>query len=612
MKYVSILLLLFVSLLPIALGQTVTGAFFPLDKIKPGMIGVGRTTFQGNTLEEFQAEILGVISGVPSPQQSIIIAKLSGGQIGRTRVFAGMSGSPVYIDGRLLGAVALAYPFATDAYAGITPIQYILDVGRRDAERNSSLTRRADETILRQAAEGRPGWSTALFQSTGLNEIRTEDSIPASPRMLLPIAVPLSVSGFPVEALRPIWPELSKIGFLPVAGVSAGAAIAPLARYDDQTFLPGSTITLQLMRGDMSLEAAGTVTYREGTNIYAFGHRLFNLGATEMPISEASVVTVVPNLFNSFKISSTRRPVGTLSQDRNSGIYGRLGVAARMIPVSVDLKNSGAETKSYRFEIVNDPTLTPLLAQIAVLGSLNLGPRSVGDVTLRVAGSISVRGENDVILGDRFSRQGQDAALRASDVVALPVLLLLSSGFPQVEVQGIKLEIESNESRSAGTLDRIWVDRSEAGRGDTLQLQIYAHTSDGRQYLKRLPIEVPRAIPVGPLKILVGDGAALQALDPTANAVAGSLQNLGQLVRTLNRIRRSDHLYVQLLRSSNGAVINNEELPSLPPSVLATMGSSPNAGGYKPVPFVRLKEIEVPPADFLINGQREITVSIVK
>ncbi len=600
--------------------QSASERFFPVDQVRPGLHGVGKTVFEGDQVEEFGVEILGLLPGRPGPKQCVIIARLTGPRIERTRIFAGMSGSPVYIDGRLLGAIAYTFPFATEPIAGITPIGDMMESLQGNAP--SSPSPSSDMARMNAApfenVRDRGLWSRLFRSLSSLEEIpiKPDTRMPASLRpfsgqQLVPIATPLSIAGISSEALERFFPELQNLGFVPVVGISAGAAITPLAPVTAETLTPGKSVSVQLMRGDLSIEAIGTVTLREDKKVYAFGHRLFNLGEVEMPLSEASTLAIVPSVMSSFKLGVTERLVGMLRQDRSAGVLGVLGEPPRMIPLTIQQKKSRGGTHTYRVEMINNNVLTPLLVNLAVFSALTGSERSFGDMTVRVRGAIKVRGHEDVLVDGRFSATNE-APVQAALSVALPVSHLLNSGF-EVMLEGIHLEIETLEQRRVGMLDRVWVNRTEVKRGETIELHIYARAENGREVVERMPIQIPADAPLGKLSIVVGDGNAIQAYDGrSATASLGSVQSLAQLIRALNRLRKSDRLYVKLVRSSPGAIVRNEELPALPPSVLATIGSERTAGGYQSIPYTTLKEMELPPGEFVITGQRQVSITVVR
>ncbi|MCA1629283.1 MAG: hypothetical protein LC774_02740, partial [Acidobacteria bacterium] len=385
------------------------------------------------------------------------------------------------------------------------------------------------------------------------------------------------------------------------------SAITPLGKVTEKTLLPGSSVTVQLVRGDFSLAAAGTVTWRDGDRVYAFGHPFLSLGVADMPMSESSVVTVISNLNNSFKLSTPGQMVGTISQDRSTGIYGQLGRAPKMIPVTVDVQTSRDRSEKYTYEIINDQFLTPLLLNITLYSTLGATERGLGESTISVSGTIDVKGQPSITLERRFS--SNQATAQAAGSVAMPVAALLSSGFDNVEIGGIHIQITSSEERRAGTLERIALDRTEVARGETVEVQAYVRTDSGKQYVQRIPVEIPRDVPLGQLVLFVGDGGALQQASASQGFVP---KDLGQLVIAINKIKKNDRLYVKLFRITPGAVVGTDELPSLPPSVVATLNSERSSGGFTPTALSPLSEKELPAAEFVIEGQQLIGINVVR
>ncbi|HEY5446922.1 MAG TPA: hypothetical protein VIJ87_21155, partial [Pyrinomonadaceae bacterium] len=347
---------------------------FPLEDIRPGMKGTARTVFSGTEAEDFGVEVLGVIPGFPGPRQSAIIARLSGANAERTGVFAGMSGSPVFIDGKLVGAIAFSFPFSKEPIAGITPIKQMIDLFNKGSENENLKPREPRAVSFSQLAstEWKPSLPKPAVSSVSLVSPVAANSplIPLLGQQMTPIATPLVFSGISQDTLAMFTPQLVANGLLPVSGAGGAAAITPLAPSDEKTFPVGSSISVQLVRGDYSLAAAGTVTLRDGDRIYAFGHPFLSLGTSDMPMTECSVVTVIPNVNNSFKLAVPGKMVGSISQDRASGIFGLLKQAPKMIPVKINLHTSRDKTETYSYEIANDSFLTPLLLNITVFNTI--------------------------------------------------------------------------------------------------------------------------------------------------------------------------------------------------------------------------------------------------
>lgn len=584
---------------------------FPLEEIKPGMKGVARTVFKGSEPEEFGVEVLGVLPGFPAPHQSAIIARLTGANAERTGVFGGMSGSPVYIDGRLVGAIAFSFPFSKEPIAGITPIKQMIDIFERGKGSNSGGTSEGRKFSFTELAS--TDWKPNLPKPAVTGVPFVAPVAANSPltsllgQQLQPIATPVVFGGVSQEALALYAPQLQSNGLLPVSGVGGAAAITPLAPVTEKTLAPGTSVSVQLVRGDYSVAASGTVTYRDGNRIYAFGHPFLSLGMSDMPMTEASVVTVVPNTNNSFKLAVPGQMVGSISQDRATGVYGQLGQAPKMIPVKINLHTSRDRTETYSYEIANDTFLTPLLLNLTIFSTITSSERSQGDATITVSGKINVVGQEPVLVDRRFS--AANAPMLAAGAVAVPVNALLTSGFDDVQLGGITLDITSSENKYAASLERIALDRTETGRGDTVEIQAYVRTESGKQFVQRIPVEIPRDVPLGQLLVFVGDGSALQQ---GSAAQAFVPQDLSQLVSTINKVKKSDRLYVKLFRITSGAVIGTSELPNLPPSVVATLNSDRSSGGFTPTVLSPVYERELPPAEFVINGQQMIGIDVIR
>ena len=584
---------------------------FALEDLRPGMKGVAKTVFSGSDTQEFGVEILGVLPGFPGPRQSAIIAKLSGTNVDRTGVFAGMSGSPVYIDGKLVGAIAFSFPFAKEPIAGITPIKQMIDLFNKGSENENQKPKEPRPVSFAQLAsvDWKPNLPKPAVSGAPLLAPVSAGSplLPLLGQQMVPIATPLVFSGISQESLAMFSPQLMASGLLPVSGVGGSAAITPLAEVNTNTFPPGSSISVQLVRGDYSLAATGTVTLRDGDRIYAFGHPFLSLGASDVPMTEASVVTVIPNASNSFKLAVPGKMVGSISQDRASGIFGLLGKSPKMIPVKVNLHTSRDRTETYTYEVANDTFLTPLLLNITVFNTIISSERGLGDSTISVEGEIRVKGQEPVKIDRRFS--AGNAPIMAAGSIAAPVGSLLASGFDNVELDGITLDISSSETKYAGTLERITLDRTEVRRGEKVEVQAYVRTESGKQFVQRIPLQIPEDAALGQLLVFVGDGGALQE---GSAAKAFVPTDLSQLVRAINTVKKSDRLYVKLFRITPGAVIGTSELPNLPPSVVATLNSDRTSGGYTPTVLSPVFEMELPPAEFVISGQQLIAIDVVR
>lgn len=583
-------------------------ALYPLEDLRPGMKGIARSVFAGSEAQEFGVEILGILPGFTGPRQATIIAKLSGANVDKTGVFAGMSGSPVFIGDRLVGAIAYSFPFSKEPICGITPIQQMIEIfeqGNEKPKRNAEA--RATSFTELASAEWKPRLPKPSFTSTSLIAPVTAGS-PLAPLMgqqIQQIATPVVFSGISQESLSLFSAELTRSGLLPVSGVGGSAAITPLEPFDANTLLPGTSVSVQLVRGDYSIAASGTVTYRDGERIYAFGHPFLGLGGSDMPMTESSVVTVIANSYNSFKLAVPGRMVGSISQDRATGVFGELGHAPRMIPVKINLHTSRDRVEQFSYEVVSDEFLTPLLVNITVYNTIATRERSVGESTIAINGSIVVDGQAPIAIQRRFS--SANAAALASGSIATPVQALLGSGFDEVNIKGIVVDIDASEEKRTATLERISLDRTEVGRGEQVEIQAYVRTDSGKQFVERIPVQIPADAPSGQMMIMIGDGATLQEASAARTFVP---RDLGQLVIAINKTKKNDRLYLRLLRPAPGVVIGSSELPNLPPSVVATLNNDRTSGGYTATNLSQVYERELSPAKFVISGQQVISVTV--
>jgi hypothetical protein len=619
-RLVPVLLFAFVILAlaaPIIAQQPTPGTsakdprLFSLEDLRPGMKGIARTVFSGTETQDFGVEILGVMPGFPAPRQSTIIAKLSGSNVEKTSVFAGMSGSPVYIDGRLVGAIAFSFPFSKEPIAGITPIKQMIDIFEKGSINENQKSKEPRPISFAQIAsnEWKPDLPKQVVTATQLIAPVSTGSplISLMGQQMTPIATPLVFSGITQETLSMFAPQLIANGLLPLSAAGGSAPITPLGQATETTLTPGKSLSVQLVRGDYSIAASGTVTFRDGDRIYAFGHPFLSLGAADMPMTETSVVTVVPNVNNSFKLSIPGQMMGAISQDRAAGVFGKLGQAPKMIPVKINLHTSRDRTETYSYEVANDSFLTPLLLNVTVFNTITSSERVLGESTISIKGDIKVKGQESIQLDRRFS--ASNSAMQAAGSVAGPIASLLGSGFDDVQIDGVTLDISSTDNKYTATLERIAVDRNEVRRGEKIEIHAYVRTEAGKQFVQRIPVQIPEDATPGQLLVFVGDGNALQEGSAAKSFVP---QDLGQLVRAINKVKKSDRLYVKLFRITPGAVIGTDELPNLPPSVVATLNSDRTSGGYTPTVLSPVYEMELPPAEFVISGQQLIGVDVVR
>ncbi len=582
-------------------GQTTNGTFrvpiLPLSEIREGMKGVAKTVFRGSEPEEFNVEILGILPGAIGPKQDLIIGKISGSQVEKTAVFAGMSGSPVFIDGKLIGAIAYSFPFSKEPICGITPVEQM--IGMFD-KRSDKLDKQMDRKGL-----GRKSIYLSELSSLKLELPKKEQMANQRLQSFQPIATPLAFGGFNSKTIDLFSSTLSEFGFLPINSIGGSSRDFSLKPYDDRTLQPGASVGMSLIRGDYSITAFGTVTFRDGEQVYAFGHPFLNLGNTNFPMSEAKVVAIVPSIYNSFKLAVSDATVGSMTEDRNTGVLGKLGQNPKMIPVNLILRTSRGKTEKLYFEVVEDELLTPLLLNIAVYNAIISNERSVGAATIDLAANIEVKNNAPIKIVRKFT--GSLAAQLSGAAIAVPTNIILRSGFESAEITRVDVQIGFNDIERSANLEQVVADKTELRKGEYLNLQAYLKTNDDKTIVRNFKVKIPEMITDGSLQILVGDADSIQKILPDTLFTP---ENLGELIDKLNKIRRNDRIYVFVVQQTTGAIIGSKQLPNLPPSVIATLNNSNAVGNFTPITVDIIEQQESDTIDYVVVGQKTLIVQV--
>jgi hypothetical protein len=593
----------------------------PIEEVRAGMVGVGRTVFEGTELREFNAHRLGVLRNVQGPRRDLVLARLEGGPLAQAGVAQGMSGSPVYIDGRLVGAVSYSIgAFSKEPIAGITPIGEMKDA-TQVTRRSGTQQARLELPITR---EGLTAALSAMSARLAPFATRPADvqtiGIPASAGaqigvMLRPIATPLLLAGLEPETVDLVSDAFRGAGFSPVVTgamlVSEAAQIPPVTG----PLREGDAIGIALASGDIDMGATGTVTHIDGDRIYAFGHPLYNLGPAEFPMTRAYVHTILPSLLTSFKISSMGETIGTMQQDRATAIAGTLGKGPTLIPVTVTLQRSPegsasttdtGQKRTFKYSIVNDQVFTPLVAYVAMFNTLMAYERQFGDATFALKSRARIKGHDALAIEDVFT--GSAPALGAATAVAGPVSMLLSNDLESIVLEGLDVTVTTSETPRTVSIERVWLDEVRPRAGRTTPLKILTKSYRGEEKISTIAIDIP-ANASGRLSILVSDGRQLNAMEQREVRRTLEPQSVSQLVRLLNDTRRNNRIYVRLLTGTPGAVVNGEVMAALPPSVLAVLESDRNGGSFTPMRSATIGEWELP-MESAVTGSRLLTLEV--
>jgi hypothetical protein len=585
----------------------------PVDEIRPGMVGVGRTVFQGTELQDFKVHILGVLRNVQGPKRDLILARLEGGPLADTGVAQGMSGSPVYIDGRLIGAVSYSIgAFSKEPIAGITPIAEMKDA--------TAMPRRATPPQARLelpvTGEGLTAALAAVSNRLAPFARRPEDvqviGMPAAAgsqlgAMLRPISTPLLLGGFEPEVADFISGPFRSVGFTPMVAGASDRTAPPIT----EPLKEGDAIGVALVTGDLEMGATGTVTHIDGDRVYAFGHPLYNLGPAAFPLTRAHVYTMLPSLMASFKISSMGETIGTMLQDRATAISGTLGKGPELVPVKVTLQSERGGPGAPRvleYKVVNDQLFTPLLTYVALFNTLSSYERQFGAATVSVKSRAKLKGHGELALEDVFA--GDSPLLGASAAVAGPLAMVLTNDIEPVSLEALDVTITTTESPRTASIERVWLDDIRPRPGRTVSLKVLTRSYRGDEKITTVPIEIP-ANAASELSILVTDGRQLNAIEQRELRRSLQPQSVAQMLRLLNDTRRNNRIYVRLITGTPGAVVNGEAMAALPPSVLAVLESDRNGGSFTPIRSATLGEWQIP-MDSAVTGSRILTVAVEK
>ena len=541
---------------PVIIPDTKKIEFFPLSEVKPGMRGVAYTVFQGTKPEPIEVEVLGILRNMNGPKSDIILVRLHGEKAEYTGVVAGMSGSPFYIDGKLVGALSLRIgQFSKEPIAGITPIAEMLEISELD----KSVPAQSTYTPGGAKAEGSATTTSGGQPDAALN--------PQSyAQYMTPIAAPLVFNGFSEESLKRFAPQFAAAGVLPVMGAGSASDIK-----QPEPMEPGSAVGIVLVRGDMNIAATCTVTYMDAERLLACGHPLLQFGQVDMPMTKSTVLATLASPLNAFKIAMTTETVGSFVQDRHSAVLGHFGAEAHMVPVTLTLKGS-AQPKAFRFEMLNNARLTPLALTVTVYNALQALNEHGEEISYRMTGNIQVKGQSAVHLENMYApNDGMPTALAIALAVGDRFGRIYDNPNQTPDVQGVDLTFDLLQERRAARLESARTDVTEARPGDEIVIEAVLRPYRGERIVKRIPVRVPASAPKGVLRILVSDGDTLDRTRRFSAAAMARKMDLATTIASLNKERTNHRLYVSMMDSSPQALVEDKVLPTLPLSVMNVM-----------------------------------------
>jgi len=563
-------LLVGVCLIPVSRNLSAQQApeTLPLSQVKPGMQGYAYTIFAGDKIEKFDLEVIGVLENFLGPKQSIILVQLEGPKVEHTGVVAGMSGSPVYLDGKLAGALSLKLGiFTKEPIAGVTPIQDVLN---------------PSPSAMAEVPMGQFGVPSETPANAGL----------PSGSVLEPIQTPLVFSGFLPATLQQFASQLQGYGLVATQGGTA----APSPQ--DSHLVAGDMAGMVLVEGDASINSACTVTAVEGDRVFLCGHPFLNLGDVQIPMARSHVVMTLSSDLASTKIVNVAGSIGTITTDHLTAVTGKLGAAPPMIPLDLSVRSSNSERKLH-FEIVNHPKLTPLLVSLTTFNGLTQNPVYGEGTTLHFTGEIRLHGhppvemENTFAPNDTLAPDGFPIALTMQSVFTR----LFSNTFEPAKVDGISLHVDSVPGRKSFTIESAWLEKGEASPGETVRVRVLLRPYRGAPQIEQTSVRIPEQIVRGStLRVMVSDGEMLNRASRgfAFAGLGGGPVGLDQLISFLNRERRNDRLYVGLFVPAPTLLWDDKELPNIPLSQISIVDGRPGPGGVQVLRESLASEASIP------------------
>lgn len=577
----------------------------PLSQIQKGMRGYGETVFEGTKLERFDVEIVGVLHNI-GPGQDLILARVDSPMVKRAGVIAGMSGSPIYIDGKVIGALAYSWQFAKEPIAGITPIDEMLKIaesGQRGLPLLPTATpRMSGVEFLRAMTDQKSSDSfEKLMKGFGV----------ASPASTLtdarPIAVPLSLSSFSPDTVSRFGRYLDAMGFVAVPSGASSTSTA-VTKSGSNQFAAGDAVGAVLVRGDFNVAATGTVTYVDGNRIYAFGHPFLDMGEVSFPMAKSEIVGVLPSLASSFKFANTGEIVGAFHQDRSNGIMGSVGDRADMIPVDLSVEGSGP-VHNYHVEIVRHAQLSPLMLAMATDSVVANAQKAAGERTVMLESEIKLKGIDDPIR----LREGWAGAQARQAIPAYLALVggyVMSNEFRATDIESVKIRLRHDDNLKTARLLEATVVMPESGRihaGDTVKIRTLLKPYRGEAFQESFDVKIPDNQRAGGAYVLVGSGSLINQVD--FSLVPPDPRNLEQVLAVLQRLRPSTDLTLGLYSSADGAVTSGVYLPDLPPTIRAVVSNDTSNGPQAPVRYHSAAHL-AHPLGYIIEGVMKVDLDI--
>ncbi|MCY3722371.1 MAG: hypothetical protein OXG97_09145 [Candidatus Poribacteria bacterium] len=594
--------------------------FMPLSEVKKGMTGKGYTIFFGTTVEEFECEVVSVEHNF-IPGWHVVWMKGLSDNFKRTGVAGGMSGSPIYIDGRLMGAVSLGY-FNQREHAngfGVTPFELMVKVAQRGMEPNLSYEGAqlfnldasaamhqygldAGQSLLR---DGQVAQVPRAFDEMWRDSVTDMPSQVRSAQLSIPVTLPTLNS----EVIRFIKPVFDKLNFTPVQASGGGGPVK------ESPVEEGQMIGTEYVRGDVSFFGYGTITYVAGNELLAYGHSASAEGNVNIPLSGGYVHFILPSRSRSSKIASPTQPIGTLVQDRDPAIAGIIGKHPSYIPVNVNVQTADSKRHQRSYEVIRHRSFSPIYTGMAAWMLMDTLEFYLGNYTLNMEATITLKEHPDLkqrelVYKNIYSSRGSPG-FGVMQTLMMPMLQLALNQYTSVPVAGVTLDVSIEDKRRTARIQSLRMDKLRYRPGDTVEVEITLQPYFENPIVQTGTITIPKDVPEGLVTLLATNASFHESWQRNRAPLNFRHRNINQLVALLQRGENNSEIIMELFVPEPGLTVQGEEFAHLPPSVMSVMNTAKQIGnsGYTMGTTLHIDKM---PTDYVVYGSGMIRFVVDK
>ncbi|MBI1922853.1 hypothetical protein HYR99_01245 [Candidatus Poribacteria bacterium] len=583
--------------------------FMPLSEIKPGMKGEAYTVFSGTTVEKFEFEVVSIEYNF-APQWHVIWVKGSGKNLEATGVAGGMSGSPGYINGRLIGALSLGASFQRESsnIFGFTPIELMIEVTQRGMQPNLSYRGSSLFQFASDTARGGLELLPLSLDDASTKKKRAID-VPLTPNVdanSMRIQTPVAFSPMNPQALEFLKPLFDAYRLAPIQGAGGGSPV------DSAPIEQGQIVGIEMARGDFSAFGYGTMTYIDGDQVIAFGHPMFGEGNVNLPISGGYVHFILPSIARSFKVASPTQPIGTLVQDRQTGIAGLIGSYPSFIPVNAQIETIDRKAHAMHYEVIPHRDFSAIYTMVGVWSLIDALEMSSGDYTLNVDTKISLKDQSnltsrEIALKNVYSSSGSPGLQAARSL--LPLSSLIGNDYAKVAVEAVNVNIKIEDKRKTASIEGIRMDKDRYRPGEEIQVMVVLRPYLEEPIIQTGRIRIPLDAPEGPITLLAIAGSSYEDWQRARAPLNYRPTNINQLIKLLQRGENNNDIILELFVPIPGMTVQGQEFPELPLSMLSVMSSPTQSGegGYTRGTTLHFEKV---PTKYVIDGSQFLRLTI--